>query len=319
MEEFIAQLKRHIAELNLDTAIEKLNRLFTASNPKYETDLILLNANWCKLEEQWRLRIISNDDYKLEFNKIVKGLLDLISNVQENLQKYLPFIAGNRVETSQNQKDIILFFGANPKGFEIDIRKELQLISDRLGLFDKRGFFEFKAKLDINPTSFQRVFLELDREPRFFHFGGNALYNDPDYGSGIVLVGEKPNEVRLVDGDILSSIFSNFSSVECVFLNACNTMPFGIKISRHTPFVIAMSHYITDQFAIDFSSRFYEAIGGGKDIKFAFDYSINTLRLMGNYKQEQIETPQLLIQGEHYAFNWHGLSYEEWKDKVNPA
>lgn len=318
MNEFINELKRLIAESSIGPVISKLNRLFTLANSELETALIITDANRNRLERRQLEGVISNDEYSIEYNRIINRLLELIEQIQTNIQRYLPFVSGKDVKGVKNQKDVILFLGANPGKFNIDIRKEVEQISEKLSLFNKRDSFEFKVKLDVQPIDFRRSILELDKEPRFFHYGGNALFNDPQYGTGLVLAGKKSDEVKVVNGDDLSSLFRHYKDVECVFLNACNTMPYGIDISKYIPYVIAMNQYTTDKFAIEFASYFYESIGAGKSIEYSFEYSIDLLKLDGVYKQEQIETPQLLIKGKDYKFEWYNQTYEEWAEIVKP-
>ncbi len=319
MIEFIKKLTQLITNLELGKVTEELNKLFTVANPSLETDIILIEANRKQLDVQQNRNIISGDEYRRELNKILNRLLNLIEEIKNNISQYLPYISGEHINGDAIKKDIILFFGANPgKINNIDIRKEVKQISEKLKMFNKRDSFEFKIKLDIKASEFQRSFLDLEREPRFFHFGGNAFHNDPVYGSGIVLVGDSPDEPIVVDGDILVSIFSRFKNVECVFLNACNTMSVGISISKHIPYVITMNQYTMDNFAIDFASKFYEGIGAGFDIEKAFGYSIDELKIIKKYKKEQIETPQLLIKGNGYKCDNYNETFSEWKRRVNP-
>lgn len=318
MNEFVKNLRDSVTESKLDEVVEKLNLLFTNVDSELETSLIIVNANRQRLRRQQICGLISDDDYRLEINKITERILKFIEEIQINLDKYLPFINEESVVKGSNEKDIILFYGANPSNFNVDIRKEIDQINEKLISIKKRNLFEFKIKMDVRPKEFEKTILELDKEPRFFHYGGNGVYEHPKYGSGIILSGENPEEVKTIDAQTLGSIFSRLKGIECVFLNACNTVPTGIEISKNIPYVIAMNQYVTDKFGIEFASYFYEAIGAGKNVEYAFNYSIDTLKMQGDYKKEQIETPQLLLKGTEYSFNWHGLTYEEWENKVKP-
>ncbi len=319
MDEFINDLIDSLRDLRIDNVVKELNSLFTMANPDLQTVLIIIDANRNRLTRHHLAGIISYDQYIQEHNKIIDKLLKLIEEIKTRINQYLPFFLGNKLKKIENQKDIILFLGANPGRFDIDIRKEVEQISSRLALMKKRDSFEFKVKLDVTPLDIQRSLLEMEKEPRFFHFGGNSIINDPNYGTGIVLAGKTPDEIKVVKGDVLSSIFSRANELECVFLNSCNTMPYAIDISEHIPYVVAMNQYTTDKFAIDFASHFYEAIGAGKDIKYSFDYSIDALRLQDEYKKEQIDTPQLLEKGKKYSFKWYNETREEWRARVKPG
>ena len=67
--------------------------------------------------------------------------------------------------------------------------------------------------------------------------------------------------------------------IECVLLNACFSQNQAKEISKYVPFVIGMSASISDDAAILFASAFYDAIGNGRDIPFAFRFARNSLDL----------------------------------------
>ena len=321
MNEFVDYLKNCVATLKFEEALSKINFLFTQVDPTLETDLILVKANREKIEKQHIIGIITDDVYRSESTKIANSILYFISEIQKKIYDYLPFIRGKNLikDTNALEKDIVLFVGANPAQFHhIDIRKEVQEISSKLNTSKKRSSLEFKMILDAQVGDFNRSILHLDREPRFFHFGGYCYYNHPTYGSGLVLCGNTPNEFKMITGEILGSTFKRFKDIECVFLNACYTYAFGIEISKNIPYVIGMDTWVTDGFAIDFAANFYEAIGAGQDVPFAFNYSIDQLKAEGKYRDEQINTPKLLIKGNEYKFEWDGLTYTDWAEKVNP-
>jgi hypothetical protein len=319
MTEFIKELKKLVAELKLETVFSKLNQLFTVANPELETALIITEAKWNNLKKRQLYNDISHDQFSVNHAIILNNLLDLINQVQQNINKYLAYISENNTVNAENQKDIILFLGANPGKFNnIDVLREVEQISNKLSSFKKRDWFEFKVQLDVQPSDFLRAALKYGKEPRFIHFGGSATINDSEFGTGLILAGENPKVVKVLKTEDMSAIFKNFTEVECVFLNACNTMPFGIEISKSVSFVIAMNQYTTDKFAIDFATYFYESIGAGKSIKYSYDYSITMLQTSNLYKEEQIKTPQLLISGQEYSFEWYHKSYDEWHEFVKP-
>ncbi|NJL46415.1 MAG: CHASE2 domain-containing protein [Leptolyngbyaceae cyanobacterium SM2_5_2] len=74
------------------------------------------------------------------------------------------------------------------------------------------------------------------------------------------------------------------SPVECVVLNGCHTEETARKINQHVRFVISMRDEIPDEDAVIFSKYFYQALGAGNSIKFAFDAA-----------QKQISDPSLPV------------------------
>ncbi len=56
----------------------------------------------------------------------------------------------------------------------------------------------------------------------------------------------------------------------------------GLKpIKRHIPYVIGMEEGIHDRSVLAFSTGFYKAIGAGRDIPFAFELGVTTIKLEG--------------------------------------
>lgn len=68
--------------------------------------------------------------------------------------------------------------------------------------------------------------------------------------------------------------------LECVILNACYSISQGKLMSLGVPFTIAMEGSISDQAAIEFSRGFYDAVGAGKPIDFAYEEGCRNVKLI---------------------------------------
>ncbi len=108
----------------------------------------------------------------------------------------------------------------------------------------------------------------LDEEFRIVHISGHGTH------SGLVLE-ENDGSRFVVPQAALAKTFSAYTPpnghLECVILNACYSVSTGTLASLGVPYTIAMEGAISDRAAIEFSRGFYDAIGAGKDITFAYE------------------------------------------------
>src|SRR5207244_12574514 len=108
-------------------------------------------------------------------------------------------------------------------------------------------------------------------KPAYVHFCGHGTGR-----TGIVLEGQ------LVDADALAGLFGLFSAkIKCVVLNACYSTVQAQAIAKHIDFVIGMNKAIGDSAAIEFAAAFYDALGAGESIDFAFALGCNAIQLAG--------------------------------------
>ena len=87
---------------------------------------------------------------------------------------------------------------------------------------------------------------------------------------GIILEDEVgvPRRIPL---QALADLFHNYSAtIECVVLTACDSLAQGELIASKISYTIAMEGELGDREAQEFSRGFYDAIGAGKEIEFAY-------------------------------------------------
>ena len=84
----------------------------------------------------------------------------------------------------------------------------------------------------------------------------------------------------------LTALFEMFAAegVECVLLNACYSKAQGQAIRQHIPHVIGISQAITGKAGIEFAVAFYDSLGAGKDVNFAFKLAKSQLIPLGEHK-----------------------------------
>lgn len=202
----------------------------------------------------------------------------------------------------------ILFLGANPKDTtRLRLDEEIREIDQALRLASKRDQFELVQKWAVTPKDAQRAILDLS--PAIVHFSGHGVGQaaNPDPGGaektpsassdrrkatvvsgnakkepeGLVFEDESGN-VKLVGAAAIAGLFELFADqIECVLLNACYSEAQAKAIVQHIPYVIGMKRAIGDNAAREFAVGFYDALGAGRDVEFAFKFACNSISMAG--------------------------------------
>ena len=202
---------------------------------------------------------------------------------------------------NHNQKSILLV-AANPKKtISLRLQQEEREIKERLR-------FSGYGSVPINSTGATRVRdlqqAMLDFKPQVVHFSGHGAKEE-----GLVFEDANGQE-KLVEAGPLARLFRLFSEgtstrppVECIVLNACYSNYQAKAISEHIEYVIGMSRAISDRAAIEFSVGFYNALGAGESIDFAYEMGCIAIQLEGITEHL---TPVLFKQGELIHFQSDG-------------
>jgi hypothetical protein len=166
----------------------------------------------------------------------------------------------------------ILILAANPKTTSrLRLDEEIREIDNGLRVAKKREQFRLVQKWAVRQRDFYRAILEC--QPQIVHFCGHGTGND-----GIVLEDENGQQAPL-ETEALSRLFKLFAvkGVECVVLNTCYSEKQAEAISQYIKYVIGMNKAIGDKAAIDFALAFYDALGAGEDVQFAYDLGCSQL------------------------------------------
>ena len=159
----------------------------------------------------------------------------------------------------------ILLLAANPKNTsQLRLDEEVREIDEGLRRANKREQFKLEQKWAVRSRDFYRAIL--DTQPQIVHFCGHGAGED-----GIVLE-DDTGQTAFIQADALSSMFELFATegVECVLLNACYSEVQAEAISQHIDYVIGMNQTIGDKAAVTFAVAFYDALGAGREVEFAF-------------------------------------------------
>jgi formylglycine-generating enzyme required for sulfatase activity len=176
---------------------------------------------------------------------------------------------------SNSSPQTILFLAASPKSTApLRLDQELRDIAEGLRRAQKRDQFNLEQRSAVRPRDIQRAMLDL--EPQIIHFSGHGAGE-----AGLVFEDEIGN-AKLFDGNALADLFKLFADqLNCVLLNGCYSEVQANAIAQHIPYVIGMNKAIGDQAAIAFAVGFYDALGAGRSVEFAFKLGCAAIRMEG--------------------------------------
>ncbi|MBD3884391.1 CHAT domain-containing protein [Phormidium tenue FACHB-886] len=194
----------------------------------------------------------------------------------------------------------ILILAANSKdSVRLRLDEEVRDIDEGLRRSQFRDRFRLKPQWAVHPRDIQRSLL--DHNPQIVHFCGHghgtssSLDPVPDAARKLVPLNaptaveeaglvfeDETGSMKLVSGVALAGLFRLFADqVECVVLNACYSEVQATAIAQHIPYVIGMSRAIGDRAAIEFAVGFYDALGAGRSIEFAYDLACSAIQMAG--------------------------------------
>lgn len=185
----------------------------------------------------------------------------------------------------------ILFLAANPKNTtRLRLDEELRDIKEGLRRAQQRDQFTLISHEAVRSRDIQRAML--DEMPQIVHFSGHG-----DGEAGLAFEDETGN-AKLIDGNALADLFALFADpaefpepLTCVVLNGCYSEVQANAIADYVPYVIGMTQAIPDRAAIEFAVGFYDALGAGRSVPFAFKMGCNAIARTG---QPAAEIPTIL-------------------------
>lgn len=169
----------------------------------------------------------------------------------------------------------ILMMTANPTDTAtLKLNDEIVAIHKGLSTAQHRDQFQFLTKTNLSIRELRCMMM--NESPQIVHFSGHGA------GESGIMLQDDFGKTQMVNADALSEFFKQFTdSVECVVLNACYSEVQAKAISQYIPYVIGMSNAIGDKAACEFSAGFYDALGAGKTIPFAFNIACNAIQMAG--------------------------------------
>lgn len=281
-----------VSQTRLDEALALAKQHALTGWIEFDTPITMVTAEWDHVKKTALRGMLSFSEESTARQGLIFRLLSIVEDMDKT-----PGTNAPDGTTKTPPKNVLLFLGANPfEHLALELDRELQVVSAGLSQFGKRDAFDFRAKMHVTPTDLQRMLLETQGfQPRFVHFAGNAVVDHPDYGTGVIFEDED-GQPKVISGDLLATIFRQFPSVECVFLNTCDSGPSALDIGQKVKYAIGMNARVYDDVAIQFAVAFYEAIASGNDVPFAFDFAKMRIQLGGS--PEQASLPVLIADGQ---------------------
>ncbi|WP_424099399.1 CHAT domain-containing protein [Moorena producens] len=174
---------------------------------------------------------------------------------------------------SDTQLRKILILSANPRGTsKLRLDEEMREIKEGLRRSKHRDQYSIDTAEAVRYRDIHRAIL--DYEPQIVHFSGHGAGEE-----GLVFEDET-GQVTLVDAEAIGGLFELFADqVECVVLNACYSKVQALEIARHINYVVGMSKVISDKAAIEFAIGFYDALGAGRPVQFAYKLGCHEIRM----------------------------------------
>ena len=215
-------------------------------------------------------------DYFNTYNQI-KGLpeQELKALIADNSQQIRKLENVVTTVLKSDKRRGILLLSANPANTtKLRLDEEMREIKEGLKRAKQREQFVIDTAEAVRYRDIHRAFL--DYEPQIIHFSGHGSGED-----GLAFEDETGN-IKLIDGEALGELFELFSDqVECVVLNACYSQVQATAIVQHINYVIGMNQAIPDKVAIEFAIGFYDALGAGRTVEFAYKLGCNLIKRSG--------------------------------------
>lgn len=179
------------------------------------------------------------------------------------------------MSSSSTPVQTILFLATNPKDTSrLRLDQELRDIADGLQRAQKRDQFNLEQRWAVRPRDIQRAMLDVG--PQIIHFSGHGS------GEAGIVFEDDLGQTKLIDGEALAGLFELFAGqINCVLLNGCYTEVQAKAIAQQIPYVVAMNQAIGDGAAIAFAVGFYDALGAGREVEFAYKLGCAAIRLEG--------------------------------------
>ena len=199
---------------------------------------------------------------------------------------YQQIVALDMVSQSSVNTLTILFLSANPiNKAQLELEREVAEIRRRL--ISAGTYYKFRV---IHERETRAAFIAsciMRYNPDIIHFSGHGNIK------GEVSFLDDFNQGILASPKLLSEIFSLASSkTKIVVFNACYSEIQAKEVTKFIDFAIGMNDQIEDEYAILFSSGFYEALAHNKSIDEAFKITKHSLRLLG---VSDSSVPKLLL------------------------
>jgi hypothetical protein len=192
----------------------------------------------------------------------------------------------------------ILFLAANPIGTNrLRLDEEVREIEEGLRRAQRRQDFELVQKWAVRPQDVRRALL--DEAPSIIHFSGHGEsagqvgrntsgsrdlgpLEDTTNRAGHLIFEDSQGNPKPIEPTALANLFKLFAdNLDCVVLNACYSETQAKAIAKFVPYVVGTNKAIGDRAAIEFAIGFYDGLGAGRPVDFAFELGRSAIEMEG--------------------------------------
>lgn len=180
----------------------------------------------------------------------------------------------NNPAVAEVKKKTILFIAANPAGKnETNSGRESQTIQSAINNGSLRDQYEVQINFASNVNELLRLLKKF--KPTIVHL---SMHGATTKG---MLFEDGAGNVDYVSEDVLASFFELVNIrekvVECVILNACNSVTHAEVVNQYVDYTVGMNGPIPPDVAIKYTEGFYESILEGDDYETAHRSSVSLL------------------------------------------
>jgi hypothetical protein len=178
---------------------------------------------------------------------------------------------------------------ANPSGTtHLRLDQEVREIEIELLMAKSRGSFKLISKWAARVDDLARALLNYSSQ--IIHFSRHRSGDE-----GLTLEDDN-GKLQFVKTETLARLFKlAHKAVQCVIPIASYSQVQAAAIYQHIGCVVGMNKAIGDKAAIQFSTKFYQALAAGRSFQYAYDFACTVLDLSGN---SEFGTPTLLNRNE---------------------
>ncbi len=292
MEDLVQKVRTLISRNQIKQAFRELKQNEHKFTQDQRDSLALIEGSYTESERNLNNFVITHEEAGRNRARVMSSMLKLLNELLEEAPtqsnpEAFPEFGGEGADSSGAAT--ILFLAANPSDTgRLRLDKEHREISEGLKRSAQRDKFDLVPHFALRAKDLSRAMLE--QVPTYVHFSGHGVRmeqvdtpveadtrfldwgedEDPAYLGGLALEGSN-GQTHIVKAEALGALFSLYSGqIACVMLNACYSELQAEALIPHVGYVVGMNAAVPDRTAIVFATAFYDAIGAGKPIDFAF-------------------------------------------------
>ncbi len=299
-DQFIKIVEPLLKNGKLEEALELIMQYTEGVDKDIYNTAILQSAQYKQLRGNNLKGILSRKSYEVSTASLgyrILSLLDALPKVGNEVEfdgGDLPAPSPPTPAANPNDKRIILLFSASPHDIRhLRVNDEWRQISRELDASTNRDSFDLVYKPSVQIQDITRAMQR--QKPEIVHFSGHGTQENLmiQNANGSFEMFPEQSIMRLF------TLFADKGDLKCVVLNACYSKTIAKAISELGLYVVGMSTKVKDVASISFSTGFYQSLGEGNDIEYAFQIAMINLGVGSN--KENHDTPKLWHNGEKIA------------------